>query len=330
MCTGGPEGRAAGNIFHALAIACCGTIFIKSATTKRVYASWGLPMTSQLKTFLLLALLSGLILSIGAATGGQDGLVIAGIFALVMNVGSYWFSDTIVLKAYKAKILEPEESPMLHGIVQELADRAGVPMPRIAVIPEDAPNAFATGRDPKHAVVAVTSGIMRLLSPEELRGVLAHEMGHVTNRDILVQTVASVLATVVMYLSHMAHFAAIFGGRRNNEGGGGGIGSLLLAILAPIAASLIQFAISRSREYMADAKGAELSGSPLALASALSKLDGYSKRIPMQNATPATESMFIVSPFSGGGVTSLFATHPPIPERIARLQQMARSGKYNA
>ena len=292
-------------------------------------------MTSQFKTFMLLALLSGIILFLGRFFGGSTGLFFAGILALVMNVGSYWFSDKIVLAAYKARDVAPEESPMLHKMVEELAREAGIPKPRICIIPDDAPNAFATGRNPQNAVVAVTQGILRLLSPEELRGVLAHEMGHVLNRDILVQTVASVLATVVMYLANMLQWMTIFGGGRSRDEGGGGplgaVAGLLLAFLAPIAASLIQFAISRSREYLADATGARLSGSPLALASALGKLDAYSRKIPMPDATPATANMFIVNPFAGaGGVTTLFTTHPPIQDRIARLQQMARTGSYNA
>ena len=293
-------------------------------------------MTSKFKTFMLLALLSGLILFMGQLFGGSTGLVIALGLALVMNVGSYWFSDKIVLAAYKAKEVAPEESPMLHRIVEELAREAGVPKPRICIIPDDSPNAFATGRNPEHAVVAVTQGIMRILTPEELRGVLAHEMGHVVNRDILIQSVASVLATVVMYLANMLQFAAIFGGgRRDGEGGGGGpfgmVAGLLMAFLAPMAASLIQFALSRSREYLADATGARLSGSPQALASALAKLDAYSRQIPLHSATPQTANMFIVNPFAGlkGGVTSLFTTHPPIQDRIARLQEMGRSGRYN-
>ena len=292
-------------------------------------------MTSQFKTFLLLALLSGLILFLGRIFGGANGLAIAGVLALVMNVGSYWFSDKIVLAAYKARELTPEESPMLHKMVEELAQTAGIPKPRICIIPEEAPNAFATGRNPENAVVAVTEGIMRILSPEELRGVLAHELAHILNRDILVQSVASILATVVMYMANMLQWAAIFGGRgRNSESGGGAFGAiagLLLAFLAPVAASLIQFAISRSREYLADAAGARISGTPLALASALGKLDAFSKQIPMQSATPATESMFIVTPLSGkGGMNSLFMTHPPIQDRITRLQQMEKTGSHNA
>lgn len=291
-------------------------------------------MTSQFKTFLLLALLSGLILFMGQLFGGSSGLMIALVIALVMNVGSYWFSDKIVLAAYKARDVAPEESPMLHNMVAELAREAGIPKPRVCIIPDDSPNAFATGRNPEHAVVAVTQGILRLLTPEELRGVLAHEMGHVVNRDILVQSVASVLATVVMYLANMLQFMAIFGGgRRDGEGGGalGVVAGLLMAFLAPIAASLIQFAISRSREYLADATGAKLSRSPQALASALGKLDAYARQIPMHNATPQTANMFIVNPFANmKGVTSLFTTHPPIQDRIARLQDMARTGRYAA
>lgn len=279
-------------------------------------------MTSQIKTFLLLALLSGIVLVIGGSLGGSTGLAIAAVLALVMNVGSYWFSDSIVLRMYKARELGPDESPMLHGMVADLSRQAGIPMPRICVVPDQSPNAFATGRNPEHAVVAVTEGIMRMLSPEELRGVLAHEIGHIANRDILVQTVASVLATVIMYLANMVKFAAIFGGRSDDRSGGGAIGALLMAILAPIAAALIQMAISRSREFLADASGAQYSGSPLALASALSKIDAYSKQIPMRRQDPATESMFIISPLAGGSVRNLFSTHPPTEERIRRLQAM--------
>jgi heat shock protein HtpX len=279
-------------------------------------------MTSQLKTVFLLALLSGIILAMGRFFGGSSGLAVAAALALAMNVGSYWFSDSIVLRMYKARELGPDEAPMLHGMVEELSRRAGIPKPRICVVPESSPNAFATGRNPEHAVVAVTDGIVRLLAPEELRGVLAHEIGHIANRDILVQTVAGVLATVVMYLANMARFAAIFGGRSNDRSGGNALAGLLMAVLAPLAAMLIQMAVSRSREYLADASGARSSGSPLALASALSKLDGYSKQIPMQRQDPATASMFIVSPLLGGHWRNLFSTHPPIRDRIARLRAM--------
>ena len=282
-------------------------------------------MTSQLKTALLLVLLSGLILFLGQAFGGTTGLTIAIILALAMNIGSYWYSDKIVLRVYKARELSPSEAPMLHRMVEELAAAAGIPKPRICMIPDESPNAFATGRNPENAVVAVTEGIVRLLSPEELRGVIAHEIGHITNRDILVQSVAGVLATVVIYIANMMQWAAIFGvGRSSDEEGGGGnnfLTSMLLAVLAPIAASLIQFAISRSREYLADATGARISGNPQALASALHKLTTYTKQIPMHEGNPATAHMFIVNPFAGG-LSGLFSTHPPVEERIRRLQGM--------
>lgn len=290
-------------------------------------------MTSKLKTMFLLALLSGLILFMGRLFGGSTGLAVAFGIALVMNVGSYWFSDKIVLAAYKAREVAPEEAPMLHKIVDEIAREAGIPKPRVCIIPDDSPNAFATGRNPEHAVVAVTRGILRLLSEQELRGVIAHEIGHVANRDILVQSIASVLATVVMYLANFLQFAAIFGGGRDSENRGpfGAIAGLLLALIAPIAASLIQFAISRSREYLADATGARLSRSPEALASALGKLDAYARQLPMHDATPATAHMFIVNPLTGsGGVARLFTTHPSTEERIARLREMARTGSYTA
>lgn len=283
-------------------------------------------MTSQLKTALLLVLLTALILFIGQAMGGRSGLIIAFAFALIMNVGSYWFSDKIVLTMYKAKELSPSEAPMLHAMVEDLAKNAGIPKPRICLIPDDSPNAFATGRNPQHAVVAVTQGIMRLLSPDELRGVIAHEIGHITNRDILVQSIAGVLASVVMVLANMMQWAAIFGGSRSDgEGGGNVFSALLVALLAPIAASLIQFAISRSREYLADATGAKLCGNPLSLASALGKLGAYSKQVPMQQGSPATAHMFIVNPFAGG-IGKFFSTHPPLEDRIHRLREMARNG----
>ncbi len=282
-------------------------------------------MTSQIKTALLLGLLTVLILAVGQALGGRGGLVIAFVFAMLMNVGSYWFSDKIVLSMYGAQELAPDDAPALHTMVEELARNAGIPKPRVMIVPQEAPNAFATGRNPEHGVVAVTEGILRVLSPEELRGVLAHEIGHIRNRDILVQSIAAVLGGVVMMLANMAQWAAIFGGgsRDNEEGSGPGLlGGLLVAILAPIAASLIQMAISRSREYLADATGAEISGAPLALAGALGKLDAYARQIPMQ-ANPATENMFIVNPFFGMSMASLFSTHPSTEDRIRRLRQMA-------
>lgn len=285
-------------------------------------------MTSQLKTMFLLALLSGIIIVLGGMIGGRSGIIIAFGLALVMNVGSYWYSDKIVLAMYHARELAPEEAPWLHDIVGELARNANVPKPRVCVIPEEAPNAFATGRDPAHAVVAVTEGIMRLLSPEELRGVLAHEMGHVVNRDILIQTVAGVMASAIVTLANIFQFTAIFGGNREDEGGGNPIAALALALLAPMAAGLIQMAISRSREFLADETGARLCGQPLALAGALYKLGAASGRTPMQSGNPSTAEMFVVAPLFGrdGGVAKLFSTHPPIEERIARLQALAARG----
>ncbi len=281
-------------------------------------------MTSQLKTGLLLVLLSAIILFLGQMLGGSTGLVIAFAFALLMNLGSYWYSDKIVLKMYKARELSPSEAPMLHRMVEELAERANIPKPRICIIPDESPNAFATGRNPQNAVVAVTEGIVRLLSPEELRGVVAHELAHITNRDILVQSVAGVLASVIMMVANMMQWGAIFGlGRSDEEGGGNVFTALLVAFLAPVAASLIQFAISRSREYLADATGAQLCGNPLALASALGKLNAYSKQIPIHEGSPATAHMFIVNPFAGANMARLFTTHPPVEDRIARLRAMA-------
>ena len=290
-------------------------------------------MTSQIKTVLLLALLSAII-GLGGIMGGRTGIIIAFVIAMIMNVGSYWYSDKIVLSMYQARELSEDEAPMLHRMVAELSANAGIPKPRVCVIPEDAPNAFATGRDPEHGVVAVTDGIMRILSPEELRGVIAHEIGHIANRDILIQTIAGVLASVIVSIANFMQFAAIFGmGRSSEDGEGGGSNPLMaivLAILAPIAASLIQFAISRSREYLADASGARYCGQPLALAAALGKLQSWNQRIPMQNGNPSTEQMFIVSPlfgFGGGSMANLFSTHPPLEERIARLQEMSRQAR---
>jgi heat shock protein HtpX len=280
-------------------------------------------MTSQIKTALLLILLSGLMLFLGQAMGGRTGLIIALGFALVMNIGSYWFSDKIVLSMYRARELSPSEAPMLHAVVEDLAHGARIPKPRVCLIPDASPNAFATGRNPQHAVVAVTEGIVRLLSPEELRGVIAHEIGHIANRDILVQSIAGVLASVIMYAANMLQWATIFGvGRSDEEGGGNAFSALLLALLAPIAAMLIQLAISRSREYLADATGAKLCGAPLALASALGKLHEYGKQLPMHTGSPATAHMFIVNPFAGG-IGRFFSTHPPVEDRILRLRELA-------
>ena len=285
-------------------------------------------MTSQLKTLMLMAALSAVLIFMGGALGGQQGIMFALVFALIMNVGSYWYSDKIVLSMYRAQELRPEDAPMVHQMVEELAHNAGVPKPRLYIVPQDAPNAFATGRDPEHGVIAVTQGIMRLLPPEQLRGVLAHEMAHIANRDILVQTVAGVIASAITAIANMLQWAMIFSGNRDEEGNSTNpLAAIALMILGPIAASLIQMAISRRREYMADAAGASYCKDPMALAYALHNLDAYSRNIPMQ-ANPATENMFIVNPLTGGSVQRLFSTHPPMEERIANLQEMARTGRY--
>lgn len=280
-------------------------------------------MTSKIKTVLLLGLLSALVIFLGGALGGRAGLLIALVLALAMNVGSYWFSDKIVLKMYGAQEVAPQDAPGLHRIVDELSQEAGIPKPRVCVIQQEAPNAFATGRDPAHGVVCVTTGIMRLLTMDELRGVLAHELGHIKNRDILIQSVAGVMASVIMYLAYMAQWAAIFGVGSDDEDSPNPIVALLLALIAPLAASLIQLAISRSREYLADETGAKLSHNPLSLASALEKLQAASQRIPMRKGNEATAHMFIVNPFSASRVAGLFSTHPPIEERVQRLRAMA-------
>jgi heat shock protein HtpX len=282
-------------------------------------------MSNTLKTGLLLAVLTALFLLIGNAVGGQNGMVMAFGLAVLMNFGAYWFSDKIVLRMYGAKEVSEAEAQQLHGVVRRISLAAGLPMPKVYLIPTDSPNAFATGRNPEHAAVAVTEGILRLLSPDELEGVLAHEMAHVRNRDILVGTVAATLAGAVMMLARFAQFAAIFGGGgrdRDEEGGGGIVGMLFLAIVAPIGAMLVQMAVSRSREYLADETGAKFCGKPLSLARALEKISGISREVPM-DATPATAHMFIVSPLTGGGVLSLFSTHPPVEKRVERLRSMA-------
>ncbi len=278
-------------------------------------------MGNTLKTTLLLAVLTILFVFVGKAIGGQSGMVFAFGLAIVMNVGSYWFSDKIVLRMYHAREVTEAESPQLHGTVRRLALAAGVPMPKVYIIPEESPNAFATGRDPAHAAVAATEGILRVLSPDELEGVLAHEMAHVRNRDILIGTVAATLAGAIMMLANMARFAAIFGGGRDDREGGGGLQLLVMAILAPLGAMMIQMAVSRSREYLADETGARFCGKPEALARALEKISGGSRQVPMQ-ASPATAHMFIVSPLTGGGLMSLFSTHPPVEKRIERLMAM--------
>ena len=283
-------------------------------------------MSSRIRTTLLLALLTVLIVWMGGRFGGQNGMMIAFLFAVIMNFGSYWFSDKIVLAMYRAQPLNESQAPGLFLMVRELAAQAQIPMPRIYMLPEETPNAFATGRNPENAVVAVTEGLLRLLTPDEMRGVLAHELSHIKNRDILVSSIAATLAGVVMLLANMARWGAIFGGfggRNDEEGGGGGILAFLVtAILAPIAAMLIQMAVSRSREYLADETGAGISHRPESLARALEKLELASQRIPMTDAQPATAHMFIVNPLTGRSLASLFSTHPPIEERIRRLRAM--------
>jgi heat shock protein HtpX len=281
-------------------------------------------MSNVFKTGLLLAVLTAMLVLIGGAIGGQQGMVIAFVIALAMNFFSYWFSDKIVLAAYGAKPIDEAEAPRLYAIVHRLATRAGIPMPRVYMVPSETPNAFATGRNPQHAVVAVTEGIMRILDEEELEGVLAHELSHVKNRDILISTIAATLAGAITYLAHMAQWAAMFGGRSRDdeEGGSNPIAMILLAILAPIAAMLVQMAVSRSREFQADATGARVAGKPWGLAKALEKLQMANEAVPMADATPATAHLFIVNPLSGQTLMRLFSTHPPLEERIARLRAM--------
>ncbi len=276
-------------------------------------------MGNQFKTALLLAAMTAFIIWIGGMLGGRQGIVIAFLLAGGMNFFSYWYSDKMVLKMYRAQEVSATQSPELHEMVARLSRNAGLPMPRVYIIPQDTPNAFATGRNPENAVVAVTQGLLNLMNREEIEGVLAHELGHVKNRDILIGTVAATMAGAVMMLASMARWSAIFGGGHNDEEGGlGGIGLLIMSILAPIGAMIIQMAVSRSREYLADATGAAIAGRPDGLASALEKLGAYSRRIPM-DANPSTAHMFIVNPLSGGSFRNLFSTHPPVEERVARL-----------
>ena len=279
---------------------------------------------NTIKTGLLLGALTGLLMLIGGFFGGQQGVVIAFIFAMVLNFGSYWFSDKLVLSMYHAQPVSESEAPELYALVKMLALKASLPMPRVYIIPGDTPNAFATGRDEHHAVVAVTEGILRILTREELEGVISHELTHIKQRDILIGSIAATLAGAIVMLANMAQWAAMFGGasRDDEEGGGGGIvGLIVMAIIAPIAATIIQMAISRSREYLADAGGAKISGKPYALANALEKLSRASQAIPLQ-ANPSTAHMFIVNPLTGRSLMNLFSTHPPVEERIARLKSM--------
>jgi len=277
---------------------------------------------STLRTVMLMTVLTLLLVFVGRALGGQSGMVIALVIAAVMNFGAYWFSDRMVLAMYSAREVSEPEAPDLYSMVRELAGRAGIPMPKVYIIENDTPNAFATGRNPQHAAVAVTTGILRILDRNELMGVLAHELAHVKHRDILIGTIAATFAGAISMLASMAQWGAILGGGKENEEGGGGIlGTFIFSIIASIAATLVQLAISRSREYLADEGGAKLVGEPRYLANALYKLHHGVERFPMQ-ANPATAHMFIVNPLRGDGVMRLFSTHPPMEERIERLRNM--------
>lgn len=281
---------------------------------------------NRVKTTFLLTCLTLLLVLMGQAIGGQTGLIIAFVLAAGMNFFSYWYSDKIVLKMYRATEITAADQPRFHAMVERLAQRAGLPMPKVYIIPSETPNAFATGRNPQHAAVAATEGIMRLLSEEELEGVMAHELAHVSNRDTLISTVAATIAGAIAMLGNMLQWAAIFGGSNSDdEDGGGLIGSLAMAFIAPIAAMLIQMAVSRSREFLADETGARIAGNPLALARALEKLHHGVQTVPMKEATPATSHMFIVNPLSGSSMMRLFSTHPPMEERVARLRAMTQS-----
>lgn len=278
-------------------------------------------MGNAFKTAILLGALSALLLLIGQSLGGSSGLLIAFAFALVMNFSSYWFSDTIVLKMYRAS--EVAEGHPLHTMVRRLSQQAGLPMPKVFVIPKPSPNAFATGRNPEHAAVAATEGLMQLLDQRELEGVIAHELAHVQNRDILISSVAATIAATIMMLASMARFAAIFGGfGGRDDRGGNPLALIVTALVAPLAAGLIQAAISRSREFAADAGGARIAGSPYGLADALRKIEGASKRVPL-DANPATAHMFIIKPFSGRSMMAMFSTHPPTKDRIDALMNVA-------
>jgi len=281
------------------------------------------------KTTLLMTILTVLFVLAGNWLGGEGGMVIALLFAVVMNVGSYWFSDKLVLKMYRAQELDRNRFPAIYSMTEEMTGRAGLPMPKLYLIRGEQPNAFATGRNPENAAVAVTESIVSLLSRDELRGVIAHELAHIRNRDILVATVAATMAGAITLLANMAQWAFIFGGGRSSDDEGGNpIAAIAMIIVMPLAATLVQLAVSRQREFLADAGGAEMSGNPLSLASALKRLQTASRQIPM-NASPATAHLFIVNPFSARGLAKLFSTHPPMEERVARLERMVYGGMYS-
>jgi heat shock protein HtpX len=280
---------------------------------------------NTLKTVALLTFLTVLLVFVGGAVGGRSGMIIAFGMALVMNFVSYWFSDKIVLAMYKAQPVTESQAPELYGSVRRLSQKAGLPMPKVYIMPEEALNAFATGRNPEHGVVAVTEGILRALSREELEGVLAHELAHIKHRDILTGTIVATIAGAISMLAQMAHWALLFGGgRRDDDEGGSPIVALVMMIVAPIAAMLVQMAISRTREYEADKGGAQIAGNPFGLVNALQKLEQGAQVVPMHDAKPATAHMFIVNPLTGGGLMKLFSTHPPIADRVKRLREMAR------
>ena len=277
-------------------------------------------MGNTFKTIFLLGTLTGLLVVFGNYFGGTQGMMIAFLFALLMNFGAYWFSDKIVLSMYRARQVTEAEAPELVGLVRSLSQRARLPMPKVWIVPSPAPNAFATGRNPEHAAVAVTEGLLQIMNRDQLEGVLAHELGHITNRDTLISAVAATLAGVIMMLANIARWTAFFGGGRDDEDRGGGVvGLLVMAMLAPIAALLIQMAISRTREFVADATAAHLTKKPLALASALERLQMAAERIPL-DANPATSHLFIVNPLSGRSLLRLFSTHPSVEERVKRLR----------
>lgn len=285
---------------------------------------------NTLKTTLLLGLLTGLLVIAGGVIGGNSGMLLGFVIAVVMNFGTYWFSDKIALKMAGAREVSYAEAPELHDMVARLAQASGLPKPRVAIVDADAPNAFATGRNPNNGLVAVTTGIVKVLDRRELAAVISHELGHIRNRDILISAIAATFAGAITMLAHLGQFAMIFGGRSDDDDDGGGIiGALLMIVLAPIAATIIQLAISRSREFGADRTGAEVGGDPEALASALEKLDAYSRQIPLP-VNPAASHMFIVKPLTGFSMQSLFSSHPPTEHRVARLRQIARERSIGA
>lgn len=276
---------------------------------------------NSVKTVFLMTAMMGLFLLAGYVLGGNSGMTIAFVFALVMNFGSYWFSDKIVLKMYRAQEVTREQAPKFYNMVEQLAQNANLPMPKVYIINDPTPNAFATGRNPKNAAVAATTGILQSLNNDEMAGVMAHELAHVKNRDILVSTIAATLVGSITFIAHMAGWAMMFG--RGNDRDGAGLGGLVLLILSPIIAMLLQMAISRSREFMADSGGAKISGNPMGLATALEKISRGNQIKPVNHASPSSAHMFIINPLTGGGMAKLFSTHPPTEERIKRLKEMA-------